>query len=166
MVDLENWVEMHKSTSMASKNPHFKWIEALPRRMEVLLDLAYQEYPFIRALKTPIPVFCPAFLADLASCIQAQEEGFIEVSGDKCESLNLTCCFQFFTLLDPYVAHRFRKNKTHTYLPLTSMFEFYATAPNAGLTSPLDRLEGSNLKMEDYGLQIEKVWTHLFCHFA
>ena len=47
MVDPENWVEMHKSTPMASKNHHFKWIEALPCRMEMLLDLAYQEHPVI-----------------------------------------------------------------------------------------------------------------------
>jgi hypothetical protein len=50
--------------------------------MEVLLNLAFQEYPYIQALKTPIPVFCPAFLADLASCIHAQEAGFTEVSGN------------------------------------------------------------------------------------
>jgi hypothetical protein len=68
--------------------------------------------------------------------------------------------------LDPYVAWRFGRKKTHTYLPLTSMFDFYATAPHTGLTSPLDKLEGSSLKMENYENQIEKVWAHLYCFLA
>jgi len=84
MAAIKSWVEMHQSTPLTpTSNPHLKWIEALPKRIEVLLDSAFTEYPFIRALKTPIPLFCPAFLADLASCIQVKEDAFIEVSGDK-----------------------------------------------------------------------------------
>jgi hypothetical protein len=89
--DIENWVENQKSTPPAS--PYLKWIEALPHRVKVLLDSGYKAYPFIRALDTPIPLFCPAFLADLASCIQVKEEAFIEVSGDKYKFIKYRCAY-------------------------------------------------------------------------
>jgi hypothetical protein len=79
--EVGDWVEAHVSQTGASENNEdLPWIQALESRIKVLLDLAYTRFPFIRALKCSVPLFCPAFLTDLATQIQRNESAYIEVS--------------------------------------------------------------------------------------
>ena len=81
--DIKAWVESKIKVHMASKeNPHLIWIRCLEKRVKVLLNSASSRYPFIRALGCSIPIFCPAFLIDVAFSIQENEEAFLEVSLD------------------------------------------------------------------------------------
>ena len=157
------WADAKLSEKMAGiENPNLEWIRVAEERIKVLLDSAFDYFPFICALGCPVPIFCPAFLTDLAHLIQENEQAYIEVSCDiykiyKYRTNHTDHWPQFFTLIDPHVAGKLGNNKTvHSPLSIVDIFTFYSTMPKTALASKSNALQGDKRKVEDPTTQIEK----------